>query len=243
MNFSVCHWFIPVKTNRVCSGSVRHQRWPSSPSTVTAASWEWNLVKRWTMRPRPHTLWQSSPRSEVTSLFQFHLSCSWNNIQTLLVQYLSAAVDSFCVLSNELLLRYFCLLQLFKYMRVERCAIHFILVKYPKLQLPTADTAVSIMFHTPVLTPVDVATIACGVTLVLCCCVSSGRRREVEGEATGIDLHGHHHSQRHGCSGHASLLRRDPVFWLRLWSFCSCKSSTCCNQTLHPTNPPSLRSI
>lgn len=98
-----------------------------------------------------------------------------------------------------------------------------------------------IIFHTPGWTSVDVQSITWGVTQVLCWRVSSGRRREVEGEAAGVDLHGHHHSQCHGRPGHASLLRRNSVFWLRLRSLRSCKFSTCCSQTVNPSIPASLR--
>lgn len=53
--------------------------------------------------------------------------------------------------------------------------------------------------------------------------VVSGWRGKVQGEAPGFDLHCHHDHQCARCAGHASVLRRNPLLWLRLRSLNCCE--------------------
>lgn len=69
-------------------------------------------------------------------------------------------------------------------------------------------------------------------------CFSSGWRRKVQGEASGVDRHGHHNGERDWCPGHAAIFRRNPVLWLRLRSLGSCK---CSSFSLHSTDADGFR--
>lgn len=58
--------------------------------------------------------------------------------------------------------------------------------------------------------------------------VFSGWRRQIQRTASGFVLHSNHNHQCSRCPGHASILHRNPLLWLHLWSLSSCGSSSSC---------------
>lgn len=59
--------------------------------------------------------------------------------------------------------------------------------------------------------------------------VFSGWRRQIQRAASGFVIHSNHNHQRDWCPGHASILHRNPLLWLHLWSLSSCGSSSSCH--------------